>query len=142
MATKIVFPKTVDELEAYIDKESLPTIITGEPDTSANNTKSPAAGHKLPPADDPKVQAYWENVKNYEVKTKEWMSNSEFGGDDDALDRLKYGQEYRIIRVRAEPVMRGESGHHAKGLIYMDQERLHINYNTPTWGDKDITEWV
>lgn len=102
----------------------------------------PKPGYKVPPVDDSRVKAYWEIIKDYESITKDWSSRSEFGGENDALDRLKLGQQYRIVRVKAEPVLRGDSNHHAKGLIYIDQDRLHINYNTPTWDDKDITEWV
>ncbi|KAI9487596.1 MAG: CRAL-TRIO domain-containing protein [Benjaminiella poitrasii] len=147
VASKIIFTKNVNELENYIDGGCLPIIITGDPNRPAvddiSTDRIPQAGQLSPPLSDPRVKAYWEAIADYERKTETWSKVREFGGDQDALDRLKLAQSYRVTRVKAERIMRGETIYHAKGLIYVnDNDRLIINYNTHTWGKEDITEWV
>ncbi|KAL9551536.1 hypothetical protein MBANPS3_004205 [Mucor bainieri] len=147
VASKIVFTKNLDDLEKYVASDSLPIIITGDKshpamdDLKAETT--PKAGYRLLPADDPRIKIYWDTVVDYESKTEQWCKIREFGGDQDAMDRLKLGQHYRVTRVKAEKIMRGETVYHVKGLIRIDDnDRLIINYNTSTWGEKDITDWV
>ncbi|KAI7899608.1 CRAL-TRIO domain-containing protein [Cokeromyces recurvatus] len=147
VASKIVFTKNVTELENYIDEGSLPIIITGDANRPAVDDiqadRSPQAGCLSPPLNEACVKAYWDAVADYESKTKSWANIREFGGDQDALDRLKLAQSYRITRVKAEKMMRGETIYHVKKLIYTDEnDRLIVNYNTRTWGKEDITEWV
>lgn len=147
VASKIVFTKNLDELEKYVVSESLPIIITGDKSRPAmDDLKAetvPKAGYRLLPADEPRIKNYWDTVVDYETKTENWCKTREFGGDEDALDRLRLGQHYRVTRVKAEKIMRGETAYHVKGLIRIDKnDRLIINYNTNTWGQKDITDWV
>lgn len=104
---------------------------------------TPKAGYRLLPSDDARIKNYWDTVVDYECKTENWCKIREFSGDEDAMDRLRLGQHYRVTRVRAEKIMRGETVYHVKGLIRIDDnDRLLINYNTSTWGEKDITDWV
>ncbi|KAI8647089.1 CRAL-TRIO domain-containing protein [Parasitella parasitica] len=148
VASKIVFTKNLEELEKYLPSDTLPIIITGDKshpaldDLEAEST--PKAGYRTPPADNPRIRNYWETVDEYEVKTREWCKASrEAGGDEAALDRLKLGQHYRVTRVKAEKVLRGETTYHVKGLICVDEnDRLLINYNNSSWRQRDITEWV
>ncbi|KAL0136463.1 CRAL-TRIO domain-containing protein [Mucor lusitanicus] len=147
VASKIVFTKNLEDLEKYVASDSLPIIITGDKshpamdDLKAETT--PKAGYRLLPADDPRIKNYWDTVVDYEAKTENWCKTREFGGDEDAMDRLRLGQHYRVTRVKAEKIMRGETVYHVKGLIRIDDnDRLIINYNTSTWGEKDITDWV
>ncbi|KAG1118663.1 hypothetical protein G6F42_013143 [Rhizopus arrhizus] len=147
VASKIVFTKNLDELEKYVASDSLPIIITGDKRRPAmddlNAQTTPKAGYRLLPADNPRIKNYWDTVVDYEKKTENWCKIREFGGDEDAMDRLKLGQHYRVTRVKAEKIMRGETVYHVKGLIRIDDnDRLIINYNTSTWGEKDITDWV
>ncbi|CEP12743.1 hypothetical protein [Parasitella parasitica] len=147
VAKKIVFTKNLEELEKYLPSDILPIIITGDEnhptwdDLPAKTT--PKAGYRKQPTDDPKIRNYWATVNDYELKTRDWCKDGEFGGDEAALDRLKLGQHYRVTRVKAEKIMRGETVYHVKGLICVDDnDRLLINYNTSSWGQKDITDWV
>ncbi|KAL9560557.1 hypothetical protein PS6_000012 [Mucor atramentarius] len=147
VASKIVFTKNLDELEKYVASDSLPIIITGDKSRPAMDDlkaqTTPKAGYRLLPADNPRIKNYWDTVVDYEKKTENWCKIREFGGDGDAMDRLKLGQHYRVTRVKAEKIMRGETVYHVKGLIRIDDnDRLIINYNTSTWGEKDITDWV
>jgi hypothetical protein len=147
VASKIRFTKNVKELEEYVPEDSLPIIITGDPSKPAMDDRElpriPQGGNRLIPADTPDVKLYWDILADYESKTQHWAENKEFGGDEDALDRLKLGQNYRVARIKAEKVIRGETSYHAKGLIHInDNNRLIIDYDTSTWSKKDITDWV
>lgn len=147
VASKIVFVKSKEELEKYIDQDSLPIIITGDKSKPAMDDlplqEKPKVGHSVPPADEPRIKMYWNTVNEYEQTTKQWADNPSLCGTEDALNRLKLGQMYRLARVKAEKVMRGETSYHIKGLIRIDEnDRLFVNYNTRTWKEKDITEWV
>lgn len=147
VASKIVFTKNVQELERYVDEDSLPVIITGDPTRPAmddhDTPRTPNAGNRMIPADTPDIKLYWDIVAEYESKTQKWVKLKEFGGDQDALDRLQLGQHYRVARVKAEKVIRGETSYHVKGLIHTNEmNRLIIKYNTKTWDEKDITDWV
>ncbi|KAL0577107.1 hypothetical protein ABG067_008861, partial [Albugo candida] len=146
VASKIVFTKNVEELEKYIAPDSLPIIITGDttkPSLDDQELKSfPKSGSRMIPSDTPDIKIYWENVQEFESKTEAWAKVTEFGGDRDALNRLKLGQLYRVTRVKAEKYLRGETSYHVKGLIHINHnDRLIITYNNSTWGSKDITDW-
>ncbi|KAI9248667.1 CRAL-TRIO domain-containing protein [Helicostylum pulchrum] len=148
VASKIVFTKNLEELEKYIDSDGLPVIITG--DTSKPSlddlplSRTPEPGYKDVPADLPSVKQYWDTVANYEAQTVQWANQSAPTNlEQDLLDRLKTAQLYRLSRIKAEKVLRGETSYHVKGLIEIDEkDRLIVNYNTRTWGQKDITDWV
>ncbi|KAG2236147.1 CRAL-TRIO domain-containing protein [Thamnidium elegans] len=148
VASKIVFTKNLEELEKFIDSDGLPVIITG--DTSKPSlddlplSRSPEPGYKDVPADLPCVKQYWDTVANYEAQTAQWASQpAPTNLEQDLLDRLKIAQLYRLSRIKAEKVLRGETSYHVKGLIEIDEkDRLIINYNTRTWSQKDITDWV
>ncbi|KAI7896465.1 CRAL-TRIO domain-containing protein [Mucor mucedo] len=147
VASKIVFTKNLDDLKKYIDAEGLPVIITGDKTKPSLDDlappRPPQAGPKCVPADTPVIRLYWETVNVYEIDTKQWCAVPEFGGDADALARLRLAQQYRIARIKAEKVLRGETSYHTKGLVSIDEnDRLIINYNTGSWVKKDITEWV
>lgn len=59
------------------------------------------------------------------------------------MARLKLGQQYRVTRIKAEKLLRGETSYHTKGLVSIDEnDRLVLNYNTGSWVKKDITDWV
>lgn len=147
VASKIVFTKNLDELKTYIDADGLPFIITGDKTKPSlddlPSPRLPRAGSKSISNDSPVVQLYWNEIGNYESITKQWAKIEEFGGDTDALERLKLGQQYRVIRIKAEKVLRGETSYHTKGLVLINEnDRLIINYNTSSWVKKDITDWV
>lgn len=147
VASKIVFTKNVEELEEYIAPDSLPIVITGDASRPALDDQElkhfPVAGSRLIPSDTPNIKLYWDTIDDFESKTEAWAKVPEFGGDEDALNRLRLGQNYRVTRVKAEKHLRGETSYHTKGLITIDDnDRLLINYNTSTWDKKDITDWV
>jgi hypothetical protein len=146
VASKIVFTKNLQELEQYIDEDSLPIIITGDANKPAiddlETERQPKAGNGSIDTNEPEVKQYLDTIKDYETKTKEW-ANSSNDSDQDALDRLKLSLHYRVTRVKAEKILRGETKYHVKGLININEDdRLIINYNTKTWEAKDITDWV
>ncbi|KAI8376826.1 CRAL-TRIO domain-containing protein [Blakeslea trispora] len=153
VASKIIFTKTIDELQNYIDEDCLPIIASGNKDKPSMDDieakRKPIAGQYPAPANDARIQHYWQTVKEYESSTKTWSNTptaiieEQTMREKDALDRLRLAQELRSVRLRAEKVFRGETGYHAKGLIKLtDEGRLLICYNTNTWKEKDVTEWV
>jgi hypothetical protein len=146
VASKIVFTKTLQELENYVDEDSLPIIITNNTNKPAIDDlemeRQPKAGNASTDTNNSQVKQYLDMIKNYEKKTREWV-NSSNDCSQDALDRLKLGQHYRVTRVKAEKIIRGETKYHVKGLMNINEHnRLVINYNTKTWDAKDITDWV
>ncbi|KAI8987593.1 CRAL-TRIO domain-containing protein [Mycotypha africana] len=146
VASKILFTKDVNELEKHIDKDCLPVIITGDESRPAlDDLKAPREaepGCLSPHEADPRMQAYHNMIKEYEAATQQWAKSSASGAED-AMDRLKLAQQYRLTRIKAEKLLRGETSYHVKGLINItDDDRLIIKYNTSTWQEKDITEWV
>lgn len=147
VANKIVFTKNLEELEKYIAPDSLPIVITGDaskPSLDDQELKEfPKAGSRMIPSDTPEIKIYWDNVQDFESKTEAWAKTPEFGGDEDALNRLRLAQMYRVTRVKAEKITRGETSYHVKGLIHINHnDRLIISYQTSTWDSKDITDWV
>lgn len=143
VASKIVFTKTVQDLEKYIPDDSLPSFITKDTSKPSFDERAvsdpPKAGSLSVPTSDTSVKEYWENVADYEKMTSEWAELDR----EDVLERLKLGQKYRIIRVKADKVMRGETSYHAKGMIKVDSnDRLIVSYKTSAWDSKDITDWV
>ncbi|RCI05305.1 hypothetical protein CU098_000326, partial [Rhizopus stolonifer] len=146
VASKILFTKTTEELEKYVDEDSLPIIITGNKDKPCIDDL-PSNRESIPGqiiTDDPRAKLYWDTVAEYEAKTKDWAQMTVIDGiDRDAMDRLKMALQYRKIRIKAEKVLRGETSYHTKGLICIDHnDRFLIKYNTNTWREKDVTEWV
>ncbi|GAA5816871.1 hypothetical protein MFLAVUS_010405 [Mucor flavus] len=148
VASKIVFTKNLEELEKFIDSDGLPVIITGDTGNPSLDdlplSRSPEPGYKDVPVDLPCVKQYWDTVANYETQTLQWANQpAPTNLEQDLLDRLKIAQLYRLSRIKAEKVLRGETSYHVKGLIEINEnDRLIINYNTRTWGRKDITDWV
>lgn len=147
VASKIVFTKNLEDLKKFIDSDGLPVIITGDKSKPSlddlPSPRPPQAGSKSIPADIPVLILYWDTVATYELNTRQWAKIPEFGGDEDAINRLKLGYTYRITRVKAEKILRGETSYHTKGLVLIDEnDRLIINYNTSSWVKKDITDWV
>lgn len=146
VASKIVFTKNLQELQTYVHEDTLPIIITGDINKPAIDDleaeRQPKAGNSSINRNEPRVKEYLDTIQDYEIKTKEW-ANSSNSGDEDALDRLKLGQHYRVKRVKAEKSIRGETKYHVKGLIHINEnDRLIINYDTKSWDAKDITDWV
>jgi hypothetical protein len=140
VSSKIVFTKSVPDLQKYIDPECLPIIITGDQTKPSKDERTVCpplkAGHI---ANDAELEDYWEAIKNYEIITHQWIQD----GDEDALERLQLGQKYRIARIKAEKVLRGETVYHGKGLVNIDDKnRLILDYGTTSWTPQDITEWV
>ncbi|ORE05449.1 CRAL/TRIO domain-containing protein [Rhizopus microsporus var. microsporus] len=143
VVSKIVFTKTAQDLEQYIPADSLPSLITGDASKLSFDERTtggvPKPGRLSVPPDEPNVEAYWKNVSEYEKMTIEWAKSE----NDDALERLKLGQNHRVCRVKAEKLLRGETSYHTKGMIHINQDdRLIISYKTNLWDSQDITDWV
>jgi phosphoribosyl-AMP cyclohydrolase len=143
VASKIIFTKSVQDLQNHIPEDSLPSLITGDASKPSFDERTvsepPRPGRISIPADDADVKSYWINVVDYEKKTTEWAESNQ----ESLLERLKLGQSYRISRVKAEKLMRGETSYHAKGMININKDdRLIVSYKTSSWDSKDITDWV
>ncbi|EIE91027.1 hypothetical protein G6F46_005978 [Rhizopus delemar] len=143
VASKIIFTKSVQDLQNHIPEDSLPSLITGDASKPSFDERTvsepPRPGRISIPADDADVKSYWKNVLDYEKKTTEWAESNQ----ESLLERLKLGQSYRISRVKAEKLIRGETSYHAKGMININKDdRLIVSYKTSSWDSKDITDWV
>jgi hypothetical protein len=141
VASKIIFTKSVGELENYIDAEGLPMIISGDSSRPCKDERtkcSPlkAGSPKIP--NTPEVDAYWSAVSQYQKQTLEWTESQK----ESTVNRLESAQAYRMARIKAEKSLRGETSYHGKGLVQLIDDRLVLNYGTNSWKPTDVTEWV
>ncbi|KAI8881356.1 CRAL/TRIO domain-containing protein [Backusella circina FSU 941] len=141
VVSKIIFTKSVGQLEQYIDAEGLPMIISGDTSRPCKDERTKCAPLKAGSVQIPKtpnVDVYWTTINQYQKQTLEWAESDK----ESTLNRLESAQAYRMARIRAESSLRGETSYHGKGLVQLTDDRLILDYGTESWKPTDVTEWV
>ncbi|KAI8997345.1 CRAL-TRIO domain-containing protein [Pilobolus umbonatus] len=146
VASKINFTNSIEELEKFIPADSLPTIITNDPTRPCMDEREkgsvPKEGYSVIP-DCPEINNYKQMLEVYKKETIAWANQDKAPDSEDAMNRLRLGLKYRVARIRADKVLRGETSFHTKGFIKItENNRLIIKYDTEIWRSKDITDWI